>query len=651
MGRRNRARIEKKKKATKKALAPTQPLIPESSENFWKANKWPAIVLMMLPIALYISTVTFGFVLDDVIVLSENDFVRQGVAGIPEIILNESFTGYLGEQRDLVAGGRYRPLSLVFFAAEYELFGDAPGPYHVMNVVWYVLLGLLIFRVLSNLFPAGDRPWYLAIPFVASVIYILHPVHVEAVANIKGRDEITTFALVLVSMYFTLKYLGNKGILALVLSGVAFFAALLAKENAITFLAVVPLTLWVFFRAGWKPLLVTLLPLVVATGAYLALRMQVIGYLLDSGAEVNALMNNPFLGMSTSDRYATIFYTLWEYIRLMVFPHPLTHDYYPYHIPIVKFRELRGLLPLLLYLAMGIYALLQLRKPRSIAAFCILFFIITLSITSNIVFSVGTFMNERFAFIPSLAYCILLAYLLVEWLPGRFGRTSWIKPAALGMLGIVAAGFAVRTLLRVPDWKDPVTLNLSSIYVSSGSARLNNFVGYDYYQRANAADDRVVKMQNLQEARYYFERALEIHPRYTTALRGRAGVAAGVYQINGDLDALLFQFDRILQTAHVPYIDEYMEYLNRRGYNAQLADFYHRIGLGLFAQTKRDYPNALKYLKYGYELNSSDTQILQGLTIVSYMAGNNSDVVTYGEEALRINPNLTVVNQYLDRVR
>ena len=55
-------------------------------------------------------------------------------------------------------------------------------------------------------------------------------------------------------------------------------------------------------------------------------------------------MNNPFLKIegnqwvpfSGAEKMATIFYTLGYYIKLLLVPHPLTHDYYPRHIDIMN---------------------------------------------------------------------------------------------------------------------------------------------------------------------------------------------------------------------------------------------------------------------------------------------------------------------------
>jgi len=246
-----------------------------------------------------------------------------------------------------------------------------------------------------------------------------------------------TFTLSMATMYFSLRYLAGQKILSLIASGLIFFLALLAKENALTFLAVIPLSVYLFTNATWKENMKAMVPLGVATLVYLIVRYQVIGYFLGSGEEVTGLMNDPFRDMTGGEKYATIFYTLWEYIRLLIFPHPLTHDYYPYQVPIIGWADLRSILPFLLYSALGIYAVAGLRKKGNVTAYAILFFIITLSITSNLVFTIGTFMNERFVFIPSLGFTLLLAWWAVHYLPKKLGKAPSIQYVLLGLILVI----------------------------------------------------------------------------------------------------------------------------------------------------------------------------------------------------------------------
>jgi len=146
--------------------------------SFLLRHRREALVLTLLPLLLYLSSVGFGFVLDDKIVIEENQFVLQGAQGIGKILGSESLAGYIGEQQSLVAGFRYRPLSVVSFAIEHEWYGLKPAMSHLINVLLYGATCLLLFRFFSAFVREEEEgPWYFKLPFVAAVLFALHPLH------------------------------------------------------------------------------------------------------------------------------------------------------------------------------------------------------------------------------------------------------------------------------------------------------------------------------------------------------------------------------------------------------------------------------------------------------------------------------------------
>ena len=180
------------------------------------------------------------------------------------------------------------------------------------------------------------------------------------------------------------------------------------------------------------------------------------GFYFSKEETVPLLLNDPFLYASTSGKYATIFYTLWIYIKLLIFPHPLTWDYYPCHIPIIGVWDVRAILPFLLYLAMGLYAVYGLIKKRDMLSYCIWAYLIPLSIVSNLFFVIGAFMAERFAFMSSIAFCMLLAWLFVEKIP-KWTRKPLVVPM-LAVIVVILSLYTYKTVTRNEVWRDNVEL-------------------------------------------------------------------------------------------------------------------------------------------------------------------------------------------------
>ncbi|MCO6485103.1 MAG: glycosyltransferase family 39 protein [Saprospiraceae bacterium] len=596
---------------------------PSGPAFVWKTGffqrHWPALLILAALSAIpYLPSLQYGYVLDDQIVIVGNKFTQKGLSGIGDILTTESMTGYFGEQKDLVAGARYRPLSIVTFAVEQALMPGKPFIGHLGNILFYTFTCLLLYRILLLLFPLPEsRRWWWSIPFLTAVFYALHPLHTEVVANIKGRDEIMTFLGALGAIWLTLRWLADRKPVWLLLSGVSFFLGLLSKENAITFLAVIPAILYFFTKARSRDYGPVMAPVLAATVLYLIIRYNVIGYFLSSGKEITDLMNNPFVEMDGGEKLATIFYTLGLYLKLMVFPHPLTHDYYPYAIPIMSWTDWKVWVSLLAYVGLGVVFLRGYRQ-KTVPAFAVLFYLATLSIVSNLFFPVGTFMNERFIFISSLAWVLVLAWLLVEklpvWLPRTAGLTTGMVLAAA-----VVAGYGFRTWTRVPVWEDALTLNRAAIKVSPNSARANTFMTTALFQKYKEETDPQVQQEMLNEMGGYIRRAIDIYPAYYSGLQMYVGVIAEEYRYDKDLDKLLAGFRRVFEyRENMPFIDEYLDYLDGQpALHPRLAEFYYDVGYRVFWQSRRKKAYAIKYLERGGKVMPSDPRFTQALQEVN----------------------------------
>ncbi|MBP7273527.1 MAG: hypothetical protein KA974_06780 [Saprospiraceae bacterium] len=619
------ATSKKQIKTHKQPITLLGEIVPNSEPlllpNFWKKNWLPSIIICVVGFLLYAYTINFGYILDDKLVITENKFTKKGISGIKDIFTTESFTGYFGEQKNLVEGARYRPLSIATFALEYSIFGLSPAMSHLINILLYIATGLLLLRLLFAFYP-DFKTWYWGIPFLATLLFITHPIHTEVVANIKGRDEILSLLFSLLTLYFAIKYTDTAKHNWLLFVFFTFLAALFAKENAVTFIVIIPLTLSYFATHKSTPFWKILTPLLSAFGLYLVMRFQVIGYLLQPNVmPSDDLMNNPFLGMSFEDKVATILYTLLLYVKLLFFPHPLTHDYYPYHIPRMTWGNWQPYVTFLLYLAAFVYAMFK-REKRQGISYGVLFFLITLSIVSNIPFTVGTFMNERFVYMPSVGFCIALAYWLVtNFTTDKFPRQQWL---AYTLAGFFIVGYSAKTLLRVPEWKNQFTLNNAAYKVSKNSARANLFMGTALFEsiRDSSNMEPTKRLAKLNEIATCVDKAIQIYPDYGSALNFKAGISGEIYKIDKDIDKLLASFYKIMEVrANVPFVEEFLQFLNQSAPSEKLVNFYHQIGYEYYGKQVHNYDLAIRYLNMANQIDPSNSLILNDLANIYQKTG------------------------------
>jgi tetratricopeptide (TPR) repeat protein len=606
--------------------------------KFFSQNKNAVLLIGFLGFLLYSNTLTHGFVLDDKIVITENQFTKQGVSGIRDIFTHDSMTGFFGKDIKLVAGGRYRPLSMAIHAIEWELFGETPSVYHFINVVCYAFTGILLFFVLLQFFPNNEKSIF-GLAFIATAIFVAHPLHTEVVANVKSRDELLSILLALVSFGLVLKWLKSQKVGLLIVSALIFLLSLLSKESSVVFVGIVPLAIYTLMpKKTIKELVVATTPFFAMTLVYLAIRFMVID---SPNTEIaKELMNNPFLNASSSEQYATIFLTLIYYLKLSFFPHPLTHDYYPTQIPIVGWDDSLVLLSVFLHLALFGFGIVGLLK-RNIWGFVILTYFGGLLLYSNLLFPIGTFMNERFLYVPTIAISVFLAWSLLK---------IKVTNISLGVVAVLLLLYSFKTVDRNFAWETDETLALTDIEVSSESAKCNMAAGLAKIDLSKEERREAKKKILLLDGVKYLQRSLEIYPSYfpPMILSGNAysmlkdyKTAYSFYEnclkMNPGDNNTLQNLEYVAQEATADgqfeiAKDAMILYLKFRegdaGINEKLGELYgknlQRPDLGL------------PFLLRANELNPNDDGIVQKIGVAYAVSGNNNEAINWFKKGVEL---------------
>ncbi len=621
---RNKNKKEKLKKEVSEVTQPNHRSKKESA--FYLKPKWHMFSLFVLGFLLYANTLGHDYTQDDAIVIYDNMFTQEGVSGIPGILSNDTFYGFFKEagKAKLVSGGRYRPFTQVMFALEWQLFGRNPMIGHLINVLLYALLVVLIYKTLTLLIVgAGNQgargSKLMLFIFGVCLIYLVHPIHTEAVANIKGRDEIMSMFGGIASLWCVLKYEVEQKRKWQLLAAVSFFIGLMSKENAITFLAIIPIGLMLFRRKNFLNSFKAIWPLLLSTLIFLGIRTAVLG--LDFGGASMELMNNPFIKaegtrwvpFTFAERMATILFTLGKYLQLMVFPHPLCHDYYPRAIEIMSFGDWQVLLTLALYIGLA-FGFFYFWKRERIVSFGILFFAATLSIVSNVVFPIGTNMSERFMFMPSLGVILVLGHFLFKYI-----KSEKVFLAVVVLLSLILGG---KTILRNQVWKDDFTLFTTDVKTNYKSAKLLNAAGGAMSTTASDMPPGEEKNKMLESSIGYLKQAIEIHPTYKNA-----------YLLLGNSSYYLNRFDEAIS-----YFDQALR-LDPNFKDAQKnLPIVLRDAGRYYGEIKQDLDRSKKYLDRSYELSPNDPETNRLLGIVYGMKGDNQKAISYFQKVTQVQP-------------
>lgn len=493
------------------------------------------LVFLIVTFILYGNTIGNRYCLDDAIVITQNKFVQKGCSGLKEIFTTESFTGFFGKEKALVSGARYRPLSIATFALEQELFGKVPAISHFINIVLYLITGWLLFLILQKIIPGEEtkKRW---IAFISALLFLCHPIHTEVVANIKGRDEILALLLSLLSLGFTFHFLEKSKRIFLFLAAIAFFLALMAKENAFFVLVMLPLFLYAAGCRTWKQYFKPMLYVTISAMVYFYLRYKVTEGLMV--ATSNELMNNSFLEATEAEKYATIFYTLGMYLKLLIFPHPLTYDYYPYHIALTDWTNIISLLSFFTYMLMAILTITLCRK-YTIFSIAIAMYLIPLAPVSNVFFPIGVFMNERFLYISSIGFCLMLGVYLVK----AYGLGKKSQYMVYVLLPVLLILYGSKTIDRNRAWFNDYTLFITDVKTSGNSAKSNCSAGGILLESTDTIADNLRKQKILRQSVGYLRKAVAVYPKYADAwlLLGNA-----YFKLDNTYDSAIYCYTNIL---------------------------------------------------------------------------------------------------------
>ncbi len=472
-----------------------------------------ALILGAIAFLIYANSIRNGYVLDDSSVITENTIVQKGTAAIGELLTTPYRRGFFITSNDL-----YRPLSLVMVAIEYELFGLNPMPNHLMNVLLFAGCIILLFYFLDRFFN-GTRT---AVAFIATLLFAVHPIHTEVVANIKSRDELLCFFFVFLSLNVFFKYLSSGKAIHLLLGSFCFLLSMLSKETVVTFLAIIPLIFFFYHDENKKRSIHITLGVIAMIAIALFARFSVLAeYNANGMSDIDFADNALALKtLSASSRIATAVMILGYYIKLLFIPYPLTCDYGFNTIPFTTFGDWRVLLSLAVYGFLGIYGIMRfIKNKKDPYAFAILFYLITMSLFSNVPFLIGSTMGERFLFFGSLGYCLAIALILEKWAGNLPHVITYLKnPKVLVVLAPVCIAYSALAINRNADWYSNFTLYGADVVKSSNSTKLNYFYGLELekviaYQEKDPEKQKNIRLEGIK----YLRKSVAIDPEFGNA--------------------------------------------------------------------------------------------------------------------------------------
>jgi hypothetical protein len=416
----------------------------EAAGEAGRHEKYFWAIVATLAVAASIVGIRNGFAFDDIHVIIKNP--RLHTLASPWGLLTETY--WRAEMGSML----YRPSTMVVFALQWVIGAGSALPFHLTSIVLYAALSVAVYRLALLMMPARAA-------LFGAAIFAVHPVHVEAVANIVGQAELWVALLVvlMVSWYISARRAGPLRAIHVIGLSIGYFIACGFKEHAIVLPALI-VAAELLVVGGEKPALArirSMIPLLVAMAvggiAFLSARYAILhGVAIDSRAEI--LKEQPFV-----TRFFTMMEVVIEWVRLFFWPMSLSADYsYPRISPHTSLDV--SMIPALAVIVGVVWIAWYVRHRLPQATFGISWTGIALLIPSNLVVVTGFVLAERTLLLPTVGFALCVGIVLNEAWSAAERSGGIARPVLAGALGALILAFGARSATRTTVWRDNETL-------------------------------------------------------------------------------------------------------------------------------------------------------------------------------------------------
>ena len=416
----------------------------------------PILLIILLSLASYFNVFQNEFVWDDYIFILDNQDIRS-FSNLPLFFSQD-------------VDGLYRPLRSLHYTFVYSIAGKNEFFYHFNSLFFHTLISILVFFIIHEV--VGKRN----ISLIAALIFASHPIHTGRVTNITAGFDLLGIFFMLLAFYLYIKYSKSYNKNYFLSSLLLFLMAVFSSEEAIILPLIIILYEFCFNKEKFinKKIIINnfvknYAPFILVGLSFIAIRFFVVGV---RGRVEEYLAGNFFLTMLTMLKVYVY------YIYLLIMPINLT-----------LYREVEAVSSLIdfkviissLILISIIFLTIKFNKNR-ILFFGVFWFFIALIPFSNIL-PLQNFMAERYLYVPSFGFSLLVSYLLITIFNYDFKNIKIKNILRYGIVVFIVLllGFYVfSTVNRNNDFKDNLTLWSGTVETNPNNSRAHDNLGFTY---------------------------------------------------------------------------------------------------------------------------------------------------------------------------
>jgi len=578
-----------------------------------RKRKWAWLSFLIFYLAVYASIFPGNFHYDDYHSIRNNSWIVN-VKNIPKFFIEPAcFSSRPRAQM-------FRPLLLVSYALDYQVYGWRIWGWHLTNLLLHLLNVFLVWVIFKKAFKKEKLAW------LASWIYAFHPIAGENINYINCRSSILLCSFMFLGIYGLQRFMeasGRKRAIGIGLVGLFFILSILSKESGVVFPGIAFLYYWIFSeeqkQEKIKSVIYLILPMAIILLGYLFLRM--------------VFFEKIFVGSSLPRPYLVNFLTelkayFW-YLGLFLFPTRLSIEHsLEVESGFFAPKVIMSALGLSILAMLVLYSILKPNSRLSRLGFFSGFYLLALVPTTSFV-PLNLLVSER-AFYPALFGVIGVLALGLDRIRGMRPRVFWY------CFSLMVVSYSAMAIHRARVWQSEWEVWKDAFHKAPDNPRVMGQLGNEYYKKDEiqkavkylAQSDQLLSghpitvfnlgaiymdLGRLEEAERYLAEAVSLEPNDVEA---RVNLAV-VYRTQGKLELAKYQ----LQQAVLIKPDSALAHNN-------LGDVY--FNLGEVASAEREFKSAI-------EIDSSLEDAHFNLGRVLELQGKHLSALGHFQKAYQLN--------------
>lgn len=487
-------------------------------------------IISLVTICIYFNSLNNSFVedWDDGAYVTNNPDIKPSP---DSSLVKNAFTKF--------SNGHYHPLTTISYGIDYKLFGLEAKPFHVFNLIFHIIASLLIFVFVKIL--VNDS----IVAFITSLLFAIHPMHVESVAWISDRKDLLCTLFFVGALCTYLLYIKKGEQKLFIFTFLLFIAALLSKAMAITLPFVLLLLDYYRGRKFSGKVLGEKIPFIILS--------IVFGYI-----SILSQKSNNALGeidaLSVTDRLAFSGYSLVMYMVKLFWFKGLSAFY---NYPLLengKYPIIYYITPFLLFI-IG-WLLFKIKTQRKLIVFSFGFFLVTIGLVIQIVPAGNVIMADRYTYLPYIGLLFFMAMIAKPFLLNQKSRN-----VIIGALIIYVIACSYIAFERTKVWHDSMTLWNDAIQKNPDAALPYNNRGCLFSS-----------LNDKERALVDFNKAIEIRPNYFSAYFNRALIYNKTNRFKEAIKDLSFVLENEPRDIVSVYMERGIAYFNTGNFKESYED-------------------------------------------------------------------------------